>query len=309
MPIGSGNYTVGSGGDYPDWGPALLDIIGNSGTYVSGDIKLTQISDCTVTYAASINPGYRSNGFKLTLTSNKNHYGNPNGGWKTYWDQAGYVDFQRFGNHEISYLNVDVGKFSSFRLFIGYGLAESLHHDTTSVFRNNIINCNNKSTFNGVAYNNNYKNNINMYNFNNKIFNTYYTKTAILLAFSNGILTNNNHIENNVIYGSGVGVGNNGDPTITFKNNAIHSNIGYCFEWGANQSSYNNLSSDASADDATTQSGNIINAVFSDEFVSLDSSSSDFLKPKYGGNAYNMGIAPSIPGNTSGIGGNPRPWS
>jgi len=72
---------------------------------------------------------------------------------------------------------------------------------------------------------------------------------------------------------------------------------------------YNNISQDDTADDATTQSGNIINATAADEFVSLDSSSSDFLKPKEGGQIYNMGIAPSISENTTGIGGNARPWS
>jgi hypothetical protein len=74
--------TVGAGGDYSDWYTAIsaLAALGS----VADNYTLTQISDCTVSGALSSKTVTFTGTYSLTITSNKDHLGDPTAGWKTY---------------------------------------------------------------------------------------------------------------------------------------------------------------------------------------------------------------------------------
>jgi len=122
-------------------------------------------------------------------------------------------------------------------------------------------------------------------------------------------------IENNTVYGRGnclhcQGAGRPSNKTI--RNNVFVDTSGLfsCCQFDdITDESYNNASSDDTADDAATQANNLINIIAADEFISLDPTSPNFLKPSGSGQLYNMGAQPEIPENIAGIEGNPRPWT
>lgn len=80
MPVSSGSFTVGSGGNYSGWVAAVVDI-----SYpLTGNLTFTQISDITDTSNGSFGVDGDLGGFTLLFTSNNPHNGNPLTGWKTF---------------------------------------------------------------------------------------------------------------------------------------------------------------------------------------------------------------------------------
>jgi len=326
-------YTVGVGGDYTDWTDAFTNI-----TWADNSVKLVQISDITVTSTvpsiSSIvkpkiwtDPGTgRVYVGTLTITSNKPHYGNFNGGWKTTINiGASSSTIFAIGGYSCRFRMYNMNFYtesSGGGLVVGLipGIPDVSIDTQSKYIYNNCFNLNDNSEYaifcggNLISVTALKDTKI----WNNKIA---FTKAKIGGAAifwreypdGGGIPL----IENNTIYGTIAAAGLYisdfpYDFKKTIKNNAIFSPTNASlpnFFFKTLDEAYNNISQDDTADDATTQSGNIINATAADEFVSLDSSSSDFLKPKEGGQIYNMGIAPSISENTTGIGGNARPWS
>jgi len=318
MTITSGTHTFGAGGEYADLYAALVDIANEAVPpfpQINGDITLVQVGDCDVNDLVSILPGYRSYGYKLTITSDKPHYGETNKGWLINFNTSIYIDLQRFGNHEISGLNIKAtGNFIGFKIYIGYGAAElvAFRHDSTSKIYNNIFNCNNQLNCSPFSFYNNSKKNAVLELYRNKIFGHHLNMLAFDFAFSSGAFTNDYKVENNSLYGDGVGMDcapGVSDPPLILKNNAVYSPTQNCYRFGLNQEAYNNISSDDTADDAPVQLDNYINAVFADEFKSLDPNNADFLKPVLGQNSSMSGVSQGISSNRFGIEGNPSPWS
>jgi len=315
--------TVGNGGYYSNWNDALSSLpLSWLDSYT-----FKQISDVEVTSELpDFDSSYNTHGNKLTIYSEKPHFGNINEGYKTIIDSALAIrlfDFQWLSeNVEVFNMNFYVENFpgglnSTILNFISgkhdaglpLGNVSKIVHDNIFQIRGML--------WTGIRQNGN------MFGITNIISTDHYWNNIFLdpsyrcvnLREYDGVGLSfrfENNIGYSEVFERGIFIGESGTLPKYIRNNAMlfpgtptRKNFVYssvCVAKG-------NMSQDDSADDAPSQSDNIINVTPEDEFVSLDSSSQDFLKPKYGGNAYNMGIAPSIPGNTSGIGGNPRPWS
>ena len=109
MPISSGSYTVGSGGNYATWSAAFADIT----SPLTGSLLLTQISDVTETGVVSKTLDLA--GFNFILTSSNPHYGDWNAGWKTYQDNTiSLVVSGTSGTNEVvaSHLNIKSNRVS-----------------------------------------------------------------------------------------------------------------------------------------------------------------------------------------------------
>lgn len=104
--VTEGAFTVGDDGNYPNWGEAWDDV--DFSSPLSGDLHFTQISDCVDDINISkYDTPLDLNGFKVTMTSNNPHNGDPEAGWT--WDPFG-VDFRvRFdGAGELEVMNLNV---------------------------------------------------------------------------------------------------------------------------------------------------------------------------------------------------------
>jgi hypothetical protein len=101
------HYTVGTGGDYSDWGAAYNALVAIGA--LADDYLLTQISDLTnsTVFSGNINLNNR----KIEFLNGLSHGGNPNAGYKTYLAQgisinAGLFPPANFGIIVIDGLNI-----------------------------------------------------------------------------------------------------------------------------------------------------------------------------------------------------------
>lgn len=127
MSISSGNYTVGSGGNYATWSAAAADV-----TSQTGNIVLTQISAISDSGQALFSQAL--NGYSLHLTSNYPHYGDWNKGWLiSASPSAAYLDFILTGPGSLEIDNLIIKVFSSIsyaiRLESGSSMTTNLVHD------------------------------------------------------------------------------------------------------------------------------------------------------------------------------------
>ena len=86
--------TIGVGGDYADWYTAMVYLNG-LGNLVD-DYTLTQISDVTISGTL---PSIALQNNSITITSNSDPQGNPNGGWITYLPQNYSMIFNNSSNY------------------------------------------------------------------------------------------------------------------------------------------------------------------------------------------------------------------
>ena len=78
MPVSSGVYTVGSGGNYTTWAAALADIAAT----LTGNLTFNQISDTVEPGMTGAPPQPSLAGFTLLLNSLSPHLGDPTAGHK-----------------------------------------------------------------------------------------------------------------------------------------------------------------------------------------------------------------------------------
>lgn len=303
MAISSGSYTVGSGGDYATWKAAIDDM-----TTQTGDITLTQISDVTET--AQINLDHNCNGFRVYCLSSVNHLGVYIGSLKTTYNfTGGSALFYLVGANAIDTVRIIFRGLSFLVQSATSGNAVIYAPATGATNRNvdligNLFNLNslNISAFATGAVSDSTKR-INAYN--NKAFNKAFSTTTYAFH-SNGVGCT---WENNIYYGTtGRGFALDG-INVECYNNASYGEVGFVYNFSVSGDpvARNNASSDNSADDALTQSGNLINRVAAMDFISLDTSSADFLRLSPASGLARTGRTTTISGNTSGIRGNSRP--
>ena len=85
MTVSSGSYSVGTGGDYITWYAAMQDV---DKTALSGNLTFTQVSDVIETQLPPL-VQTATNSYKLLLTSDNPHYGDPIKGWWTTYNIGG----------------------------------------------------------------------------------------------------------------------------------------------------------------------------------------------------------------------------
>lgn len=313
--------TVGNGGNYPNWMTAISsivpDIVPDIHTPLGTNLRYIQISDTIENGAAMTNSGVYTNGFKITLESSNPHRGKWNEGWISYWQPTGpsQIVFTTWANHEIKDLNFKWlnGNFLGVATTTGKNGNDvgSLWVETGLIHDN---------LFDMAGYNNNIA--IRIYPggaktdpyisiWNNKIYRC--NERGIYYAGS----ATKAWIENNSIYAPAsalTGIEAGGFNALLRNNAVCVDAAGDCFVFtGANCEAYGNMSTDDTADDAAIQSNNNINAIFADQFESLDPNHPGFLKPLSGAIASGGGVRPAAisragaPMNVAGIAGHQRP--
>lgn len=302
-----GTYTVGISGDYPSLEAAAATFVGS----MTGDITLVQISDLTVNAAFNFS-GTDNNGYKLTVTSNREHKGIEANAWKIYINvsssyiiQPGRSIFHEFKNLWFELL-VDIGS--------GY-IFGILSKDNTfgkvsdSNIHDNVFNMNSLGTKAINSFDSGTPTDATMKIWNNLIYNQK-AGLGYAIDLENGAVgaLSTFLIEDNTIRGVG-GIGVDNTVNYIIRNNACIDPTGFynCYDFGNNSESYNNMGSDATADTAPIALNNVLNAVEVDEFISVVPGNAQFMYPK--NQASDGGQAPAIPESIVGLGGNARPWT
>lgn len=194
MAVTSGDYTVGSSGNYTTWKLALDDVYRQS---LTGNITFTQISDTTET-SAWPKCEITNNGYTMKMTSNNPHFGDPTKGWKitSSTGRVIWIAWGSTGLFEICNLNFDFTGAAAFNQIVCYGAGKSIIiHDNICLFGStgsNFVEINtneNVTCYNNIVYIGNmysriggYYSNKNFYNcsqysgtqgFHNSAFNLY----------------------------------------------------------------------------------------------------------------------------------------
>lgn len=309
-------YRVGIGGDYPNWNDAIADLPQWTGFVatsipMTGNITLVQISDIDMSARASESQ-LLLGGHKLRFTSSRLHQGDPNNAWRTR--ALSGITFSTM-------IHVGPYALAAAQGIVGHGTIEmdnlyfySEENDLLALWLDDDV------AVGGIETQSTYDVHDNLFDmnllgrecilldvenqnpsraWNNKMWNH---KASTRFA----IRTRYALIENNTAYSTAAGA--DGFEGRYMRNN-VAACSGTCFSWLGGDESYNNASQDATSQGAPTQSGNLINIVPADQFLSLDPTSPDFLKPRGDGQIYNMGLTPVVPGNNHGIEGNVRPWT
>jgi len=296
--IASGDYTVGSDGDYALWNLGFTDL-----TNFTGDISLIQISD--VSFEAATQATEQLNGNKFLLDSDTPHYGNYNNGWLTTIAGNNLIgfDFRMDGSTEgssIEVRNLKITQTGGRAGAVYASLLATVSTDSFDIsFHDNILCGNNLHNTCGI------KARISQATFNiynNVIYDYGEYGIWIDLAHSASI------IENNTCYSNDVnGIFVTASTAAKIQNNLCVSN-GTDYAGIAACTGTNNADSDSTGNDDAwvTGSGNICEVTIADEVVTTDSTSEDFMKLK-DGSIEDAGATVSIAGDTLGIRGNARP--
>lgn len=305
MAISAGSYTVGSGGDYATWKAAFDDMITQT-----ADIALTQISDVSET--AAVNIDHNCSGFNVYCYALTNHRGVYANALKTVYNFTGGTGlFILTGANANDTVRITFDRLAFF--------VQSATPDTTCILNPNTGLTNRNVNLSNCLFNLNgldvgafwagggFDSTVRHRVYNNKAWNK--ADSVTRYAFVNtgyGCI-----YENNTYYGTtGRGFALDGDNVEAY-NNASYCPVGFGFSSGIGglPTGRNNASSDGTADDAPTQSENHIHRSAATDFLSLDPSSINFLRPSLGGALGQNGRAAAISGNTAGIEGNARPSS
>jgi len=316
-------WYIGSGGDYPTFGDAKIAmwnayVADNLYFQTNGDHTLIQISDIVETTGIlGVTP--ISYGAKLTYTSDKVHKGVEADAWKLQintglWSTLFGLHFARIEvtNFWLELLTAVSGISApavGFRVLATYILE--------SMVKNNVVDMKGLDGT-GIACSGSGGSTFasrKMEIWNNIVKNTADSASGYGMSIAGGSTGNfgvdSQTIENNSIEGKGYGISNLVLSPTVFRNNASINtgSVRECFRFAADAESYNNASSDDTADDAVVQSGNLINVVGANEFSSITPSDPDFFVPLITGQMPTGGQTVTIPDNTEGLGGNARPWS
>ncbi len=305
MAISAGSYTVGAAGDYLTWKAAFDDLAGT----LTGYLTFTQISDVTLSAQALIPDTFDLAGYTFKITSNTPPYGDPTAGWKTYSTYAedkvllmGFVLGAGTVIIEHLYVIAQIDRTSSKYLvairceqngrvlefhdclfdqagYIGKGIIVSRTDFSTfpklSMWNCEIFGCINNFACKIADFT--YPSGSRMENCIAKT-----TAQAAFQVTGAGGAEYGIHVKNCVGFSSANTWFLSNAPAVDGDNNGT------------------NLAS------LPFGSGNKLNLVEADEFVSVDPAESDFWKVK-AGNLDNDGVVPSIAGNTKGIRDNDRP--
>jgi len=286
--ISTGGYTIGAGGGYnylcvDAFFDDFINFTGNMACTLKTSVTQTNIANCTE----------NSNTDTLFMINETGHNGDPTAG-NIYTLNLGTENGITFG-----LTNAPVVVMRNWNIHrIGTGAAVvhvnfSIAGGGYVIFHDNIV----------IDYTNIHRDHkVFAYNTNSsgEIYNNVIVGGEFGMTFTNAIQTT--YIENNTVWAcSLVGISATLEPC-TLSNNVVDSMLdktnGNCYHQMDNAASINNASEDAT--------GDTINIVSADEFVSTDSTSSDFLKLK-AGRCDSGGAAPKSAGDTLGIRANQRP--
>lgn len=305
MAVTAGNYTVGSGGDYSNWAAAIADTDG-----LTGNLTFTQISDVTDNTAFTINIAL--NGYTLKLTSNKRHYGNFSGGWKTT------LSMNRTSNYCIGITSTS--KSAGAKIII-----DGLNFDYTGTITNYAGTINLLSNTTAITHI------ISNSLFSSAGLNIQHIRTGAaksVLNAHNVVAANSRHgiilvtvhtstlIENCTFYGmqsaeegKSSGIANYANAYVTIRNIAAFGNSrDFTYSSSYTSGMGNALNYKCASSDGSGSEAGLINLTTADQFQSLDIADGDlFLKLKSTSVLINGGVVPSLDGNTEGIRGTPRP--
>lgn len=313
------NWTIGIGGTYPNWTTAFI----NLPSPLDDDYTLTQISN--ISDSTSIYPNLTSGPYKLILTSNKFNPDSEADSWVStfsgsYWRCFIIYDVTHAPKIEIKNLWLKYNGYNYSQqamIYISQGSLGS-NNDVYIYIHDNVIDCSG-TIRRGICCN--YSSVTTFTNrlvkiWNNKIFNRPF---------------HNNNSYAGIMYRHG-GSTVSGSELLLIENNNVLGGA-YCYTIDANNSiinvsnnfgktdydvntfyfngtadySYNNSSTDLSADTASNYGDNINNIILLDEFESITPGDSTFLHPKESGQLVDGGKIPDIIENIYGIGGIERP--
>lgn len=303
MAISSGSFSVGVSGDYSTWAGFWADVAAT----LTGNLTGTQISDITDNTAIVKTTALA--GYTLAVTSNKEHNGNFQGGWKStmsmnlssavMWDLAP-TSLVAGAVLSISKLNfINTGTITT------YGLA--LNILTTS---------NTTAKINNVLYDG-----------NSKLIHAFRTQySSTLLEMYNCVVTRCRYgfafvdisassvVENCIAYANisepavSYGFGNIADRAYTLRNCISASNSKQYVAGATPSTGLGNTNAISCASSDSSSSKTVVSdMVAANEFVSISILTLGFLQLKPTSVLNFMGVAPTISGNTTGIRGNARP--
>lgn len=304
-------FTVGTGGDFPTFQAAFASFaLGLSASH-----ELVQISDVTETAASNL--AFRWNGFTITIRTSQPHYGVWANAYKirANFNSLGILGlFDMFGLNPATpsdILRLTINGLAFYAQHANFNTAFIYYPVGGTVTRyltmfnclfdlNGRVGCTALDTAAGPFASAKYINAYNCMAFN---------AASTVYAFTNrGI---GGTFENMTYWGAaGRGFRVDGNNVEVF--NCISLGVeGGQFSWntgvGGDAISRNNASSDATSDDAVTQTDNLINQAAATHFASTDLNSSDFLMLKSDSTLRQAGRAPTIAGNILGIRENLRP--
>ncbi|KKN45012.1 hypothetical protein LCGC14_0687240 [marine sediment metagenome] len=305
MAISAGSYTVGAAGDYLTWKAAFDDLAGT----LTGDLTFTQISDVTLSAQALIPDTFDLAGYTFKITSNTPPYGDPTAGWKTYSTYAedkvllmGFVLGAGTVIIEHLYVIAQIDRTSSKYLVAirceqdGRVLEfhDCLFDQAGYIGKGIIVSRTDFSTFPKLSM------------WNCEIFgciNNFACKIADF-TYPSGSRMENCIAKTTAQAAFQVTGAGGAEYGIHVKN---------CVGFAADNTWFLSNAPAVDGDNNGTNlaslpfgSGNKLNLVEADEFVSVNPAEADFWKVK-AGNLDNDGVVPSIAGNTKGIRDNDRP--
>lgn len=316
MAISSGKYTVGGvpNADYQNWKDAF-NAVDVTSVGLTGPLTFEQIADVTTESDVDFNFLTKgTNGHLFRITSNRHHGGDPNKAWKTTVKAltGAAFDVQEYHNVQIDNLYLKVEGSPSLGLIrLQANASKFPSEDVSWKIYNLLVDSGGIATTAIGVFDGSHGTQDFEYEFwNNKIFNTGYSvgQWGITFAQNPWTGTASGKIENNTIHGAGNGISAAGSITQDVNNNSVvgsHASA-IAFAYGTSVTAKNNASDDDTADDAPTQSGNLINITDTDEFLSVTYSDRLMLFPKPGGQLVGGGVSPLISGNNKGLEGYPR---
>jgi hypothetical protein len=291
--VTSGNYTVGSGGNYATW----VSAIGDTGN-LTGDLTFSQISNTTENAIGYISN--HLNGHTLKYTNSSPPAGDPTRGYNINW-------------------NANVLLFSIYPEGTGTVIMEKLYwkHAQDSIGYNPCIwsaspttgfTCHiRNSMFDGQTFVGGWLSmrsaNVTWYVYDNVVWNGGKTlSTPMCDGINVDSASNSSVIENNTVYKfAGDGVDCTG-KNVTCRNNACFDNLGFGF---------NNIGAAAftkcASSDSTGSEPGLRNLVAANEFVSISPTNSEFLDVRAFGDLAGVGSSALLTFNTADIRNRPRP--
>ena len=287
--VTSGDYNVGTAGDYANFTAFDADIGTQTGT-----LRGIAISDMTETAFVFLSHNADSNDFRITTDTD--HAGVTGAGWNVNFNVAN----SGFIIAETNPANIEIDTITLTRLINAGNSTQGLVQSTTDsnkIDMHHLIIDGGGFTSAGIRT-------INKTTTGDQIWSNLIFDCTNGFWVSDSTNTNVLTVENTTIRGctSGINI-QAGDAGVYTNNVAFTNTTDFNIGTSVSETGNNNASVDATADDFATQANNLISLTEADEVESTTDTDSNFMHPKSTSNIKDGGKAPTIAANTTDITG------